>query len=149
MMSIHDVTAANQQAICALQVAKAQIDFIETPSECLAEAEVCQAYKPVGLYLDDEPVGFAMYAYFQSKETGGRLWIDRFLIDVRFQGKGLGAAFMQAMIEKVQQEYGVQPIFLSVYENNEAAIRLYQKLDFYFIDEWDTKGERLMVRDVR
>ena len=143
-LEIHDVTATNYRDILQLKVAQSQKDYIETPYECLEDSVEWKQFKPVGLYVDGELVGFAMYGFFQSEGANGRLWIDRLLIDEQFQGKGYGTQFMKMLISKVTEEYGQQPIYLSVYPDNEDAVRLYQKLGFKFIEERDINGEHIM-----
>ncbi|MBD7908090.1 GNAT family N-acetyltransferase [Sporosarcina gallistercoris] len=145
-LEIHDVTATNYRDILELKVAQSQKEYIETPYECLEESVEWKQFKPVGLYADGELVGFSMYGFFKGEGHNGRLWIDRLLIDERFQGRGLGTAFMRKLIETVSKEYGEQPIYLSVYPENEGAVRLYEKLGFKFIEERDVNGEHIMVR---
>lgn len=145
-LEIHDVTATNYREILGLKVAQSQKDYIETPYECLEDSLEWQEFKPVGLYANEELVGFAMYGFFKGEGPHGRLWIDRLLIDEQFQGRGLGTDFMKKLIETVIQEYGEQPIFLSVYPENQGAVRLYEKLGFKFIEERDVNGEHIMVR---
>jgi diamine N-acetyltransferase len=143
---IRKVTANNKREILSLRVAENQKHFIETTEECLLEAEQWEEFRPVGLYVDDVPVGFAMYGYLGDGKGGGNVWIDRLMIDENFQGKGFGRHFMELLIEKVLAEYGEQPIYLSVYPANTDAIRLYEKLGFVFIGEYDTKGEQIMQK---
>lgn len=145
-LEIHDVTATNYREILELKVAQSQKNHIETPYECLEDSVEWKQFKPVGLYANDELVGFSMYGFFKGEGTQGRLWIDRLLIDERFQGQGLGTAFMKKLIDTVSKQYGEQPIFLSVYPDNDRAIRLYEKLGFTFIDERDVNGEYIMKR---
>jgi len=150
MIGIHTVTEQNYRRILKLEVAEGQEDFIETPYECLKEASECKVFRPVGLSIDDEFAGFAMYGYFPSEKAGvnGRLWIDRFLVDGEFQGRGLGKRFFQALIERVEAEYGKQPIYLSVYARNVVAIRMYEKFGFVLTGEQDVNGELIMVRSL-
>ncbi|MDW0110635.1 GNAT family N-acetyltransferase [Sporosarcina aquimarina] len=143
---IHDVTATNYRDILKLTVAQSQKDYIESPYECLEDSVEWKQFKPVGLYVDGELVGFAMYGFFKSEGDRGRLWIDRLLIDKQFQGRGYGTHFMEKLIGKVEVEYGQQPIYLSVYPDNEGAVHLYKKLGFEFIDERDINGEHIMRR---
>lgn len=143
-LEIHDVTATNYRDILQLKVAQSQKEYIETPYECLEDSVEWKQFKPVGLYVNEELVGFAMYGFFQSEGTNGRLWIDRLLIDEQFQGKGYGTQFMKMLMSKVTMEYGQQPIYLSVYPENENAVRLYQKLGFKFTEERDINGEHIM-----
>ena len=53
-----------------------------------------------------------------------------------------------ALLERLPKEYGKDRVFLSVYDDNQGAIRLYEKLGFAFNGELDTKGERVMVYTV-
>ena len=143
---IRKVTDDNKKEILSLRVAEDQRHFIETTEECLAEAEQWEEFRPVGLYVDGVAVGFAMYGYLGDGKGGGNLWIDRMLIDVKYQGNGFGSRFMELLMQRVLIEYGEQPIYLSVYPENTAAIRMYEKLGFVFLDEYDAKGEQVMEK---
>ena len=139
------MTAHNKKEILSLCVAEDQRHFIETTEECLSDAEQWEECA-VGLYVDGTPVGFAMYGYLGDGKGGGNLWIDRMLIDAKYQGNGFGSRFMELLMQRVLDEYGEQPIYLSVYPENIAAIRLYEKLGFVFVDEYDSKGEQIMLK---
>ncbi|REB05183.1 GNAT family N-acetyltransferase [Sporosarcina sp. BI001-red] len=138
------VSEENRTEMLALRVAKNQRGFIETIEECLAEAEQWKEFRPVGLYVDNEPVGFAMYGSLKDSQEGNNLWIDRILIDEQFQSRGFGRMFMKLLIERVLKEYGEQPIYLSVFTKNRGAVHLYETLGFVFIGEYDTAGEEIM-----
>ncbi|MBK3493667.1 GNAT family N-acetyltransferase [Viridibacillus sp. YIM B01967] len=146
-IEIHDVTKENEKAVSQLCVAKEQKRFIETPEECLQEAKDDLHYHPVGLYADQQLVGFAMYGFFPHEDEG-RVWIDRFLIDAKFQGHGFGKNMLQALITKLTEEYKCRKIYLSVYEDNPKAIYLYQKFGFQFNGELDVHNEKIMVKAV-
>lgn len=146
-ITIHDVTQENVQEILNLRVGSAQQGFIETTQQCLDEAKACANFKPVGLYVDYELIGFSMYGYFQEQDGDGRVWLDRFLIDANYQGFGYGKTMLNAMIDKLVDEFACNNIYLSVYEDNKAAINLYEKFDFHFNGELDEKGEKIMVKN--
>ena len=146
-IEIYDVTKENYRDILKLQVAHSQKDFVESPYECLVDSVEQNEYRPVGLYAEGRLVGFAMYGFFPDEKKKGRLWIDRILIDADEQGKGFGEESMLVLIEKVTEVYGEQPIYLSVYPDNEGAIYLYKKLGFEFTNEKDINGEDIMRRD--
>lgn len=141
---IRHVSEANRREMLALRVAEDQREFIETIEECLEEAEQWKEFRPVGLYVDNVPIGFAMYGSLKDSQGGNNLWIDRMMIDKQFQSRGYGRLFMELLIERVLKEYGEQPIYLSVYIENEGAIHLYETLGFVFIGENDTAGEEIM-----
>ncbi|TQR20620.1 GNAT family N-acetyltransferase [Psychrobacillus vulpis] len=147
-ISIHDVTHENMEQILNLSVGKLQTSFIETTSQCLEEANACTFYKPVGLYSDNTLVGFAMYGFFPEEEVSGRLWLDRFLIDSKYQGQGFGTIMLNALIQKLVHDFSCTQIFLSVFEENQAALHLYEKFDFHFNGEFDVNNEKIMVKNI-
>ncbi|MEQ6354806.1 GNAT family N-acetyltransferase [Lysinibacillus sp. M3] len=145
---IRDITALNKEEVLALRIADNQQDFIESTQQCLAEAKADKRFIPVGLYKENNAVGFAMYGVFPEKDNSQRVWLDRYFIDERYQHKGLGKYFIQQLIQYLVAKYSCQNIYLSVYDNNTVAIQLYKKFGFVFNGELDTKGEKVMVKEV-
>lgn len=145
-ISIHDVTKENEEEILSLSVSESQTNFIETTEQCLDDAKEYPEFKPVGLYSNKELVGFAMYGYFPEEMENGRVWLDRFLIDVNYQGIGYGKIMLTALIQRLVQEFSCQEIYLSLYEDNQSALRLYEKFDFHFNGESDINNEKVMVK---
>lgn len=145
-IAIKEVAQNNISDIIALRVGDLQKAYIETPLQSLQDASECPYYRPAGLYMDDILVGFAMYGFFPHEKQGGRVWLDRYLIDERYQGRGLGKIMLQALIEHLVHLYDCQEIYLSLYEDNRAAMNLYQKFGFRFNGELDINGEDVMVK---
>lgn len=137
---IRAITGSNKKEVLALKIAEQQQGFIEPVSHCLADAEKDTRYVPVALYENGEMIGFSMYGKFDEQ-----IWLDRYLIDERFQGKGLGRYFFRALVEHLLERYPNQPIYLSVFEENKVAIQLYQKFGFSFTEELDENGEKIMI----
>ena len=52
----------------------------------MQEADELELWKPVGIYDKDILIGFAMYGCF-PEPVPGQLWLDRLLIDKKYQGK--------------------------------------------------------------
>ena len=144
-LSIQPVTEALRSRAENLQVGPGQEHFIETVSECLEEADRISDWEPVVIFDGEAMIGFAMYGFMRC-ETRARVWFDRFLIDRHYQGRGYGRAAVQAMLERIQTEFPGQAIYLSAYDDNQVAIRLYQSFDFRFNGEKDINGEDVMVR---
>ncbi|MFE4894194.1 GNAT family N-acetyltransferase [Peribacillus butanolivorans] len=147
-ITINEVTNENVNAILKLGINTKQKSFIETTEHCLEEAMECKYYKPVGLYSDNSLVGFAMYGFFPEEGENGRVWLDRFLIDARYQGLGLGSIMLKALIQRLTKEYNCNEIYLSVVEDNQAALHLYKKFNFTFNGELDINKEKIMVKKV-
>ncbi|MCL1138884.1 GNAT family N-acetyltransferase [Shewanella pneumatophori] len=160
-LSIQEITPANLPALLNLELNTAQIGFIEPIADCLQEAKEDTRYKPVALYYGEDMAGFAMYGQFddceqltpsthleQTKRAEAsqqtRVWFDRFLIDKRFQGLGLGKGFAKLLLSDLFEHFNCQQIYLSVYPNNLSAISLYQQLGFEFTGELVCDGEQVM-----
>lgn len=139
----------NIHDILNLMVNKKQEDFIETTKECLEEAKECPYFKPVGLYIDDILIGFAMYGAFPHEIEETRIWFDRFLIDHKYQHKGYGRLLFAYMLEYLYIKYKENKIYLSIYPQNTIAIKMYQSLGFIFNGEKDVNGEDVMVLNIK
>lgn len=139
------ISRENREEAEALRVFPAQAGMIETVGECLREADGLALWRPVGIFDGSQMVGFAMYGLF-SRPAPGRLWLDRLLIDWKYQGKGYGGLALGGLLDRLRGEYGEREIYLSVYGDNERAIRLYERAGFCFNGEYDINGERVMVR---
>lgn len=144
-LTINTIDESNYKEILELEVSDNQINFIESVKECLEEAKEDSVWKPVGIYDEKEPIGFAMYGLFLNEGKNGRVWLDRFLISHIHQGKGYGEAGVRLLINELYKEYGYKNIYLSVYDSNIIAISLYKKIGFEFNGEVDIKGEKVMV----
>lgn len=143
-----DINESNQAQVLKLRVSENQVDYIETVAQCLKEAKDCEYYKPIGLKIDGELVGFAMYGHFPSPDAYGRVWLDRFLIDERFQGLGYGSLMLEYLLCFLIDKYGKRDIYLSLFENNKQALQMYQKLGFVFNGELDLNGEKIMCLNI-
>ncbi len=142
------VTAQNRAVLEALRVNPEQKGYIETVSECLAEASEDARWRPVGIYDGETAIGFAMYGAFGKTPESRQIWLDRFLIDRKYQGKGYGGAAIDEILVKLCREYSTDTIYLSVYDNNPRAIHMYQERGFAFNGDLDINGEKVMVCQV-
>lgn len=147
MVNIHfePITSHNRAAALALKISSSQKGFIETVAQCLEEAAHSSRWHPLAIYDGDTMVGFAMYGFFLWQYLPfGKLWLDRLMIDEKFQGKGYGHAAFEALVKRLIREFPNKNIYLSVIKENTAAIRLYEKFGFCFNGKRDTKGEYIM-----
>lgn len=89
-------------------------------------------------------IGFAMYGEI-AEPKGTRVWFDRFLIDKNHQGKGYAKPVFELILNKIKSLYTNKDIYLSVYEDNEHAIKLYKSFGFVFTGKLDINGEKIML----
>ncbi|MDQ0268471.1 RimJ/RimL family protein N-acetyltransferase [Cytobacillus purgationiresistens] len=67
-------------------------------------------------------------------------WLDRFMIDARFQGKDYAKRFLKLLIQEMHHRYSCENIFLSIHPKNNFAQSLYEALGFYLNGEVDDAG---------
>ena len=113
---IKDIDETNWRAVVALSVAKNQEDFIESNGQSLLEAayDVSLNWRPLALYDENQLVGFSMIGAKRDES----MWLDRLMIDARFQGNGYGGLFIPLLIDYMKAHYLIKRIYLSVHEEN-------------------------------
>lgn len=106
------------------------------------------------LLLDDQPCGIALIAR--------RGWTSRLAamgVTQEMRGKGAGSWFMARLIDEARQR-GEREMVLEVIEQNEAAVRLYQKSGFQIVrrllgfsrkgkSTWESEKSDLQEIDLR
>ncbi len=145
-LEILPVTENNWRAIASLKVADHQRDFIESNCQSLLEAAYDRslAWRPLALYDDDTPVGFAMIGAWDPATHS--VWLDRFMLGQRFQGAGRGGAFLERLITFLFAEYPATTILLSLHETNTAAAALYRRHGFRDSGRYDPEnGEKIFL----
>ncbi|WP_182201508.1 GNAT family N-acetyltransferase [Paraliobacillus salinarum] len=138
-MSLHicEVTADNWLHVSRLSVSNYQEKFIESNLFSLAQSKFEPQWKSMGLYDEDVLVGYAMYGWDKKNK---QVWLDRFMIDQKFQGKGYATRFLPLLIQLIKDNYDCKKLYLSVYPENEQAIQLYEKFGFRLNGEKDEDG---------
>ena len=123
------VNATNWLDVIQLKVAEDQSHFVASNLFSLAQAKIFDRYVPLAIYGAAAPrvlVGFAMYGPHLPSELP---WIDRLMIDARFQRRGWGRSAMLALMERIQHERP-GPMRISYEPDNQAAEALYASLGF-------------------
>lgn len=135
MPEIHPVTKDNWRALIELQVREDQRHFVASNLYSIAEAQFGDDFeghwdlKPFGIYVGDEPVGFLMYG-LNFEHPKRQAFIQRLMVDEKFQGKGYGRFGMQKTLEIFRADERIKEVGISYEPENEAARRLYASLGF-------------------
>ncbi len=138
-----------QDEVITLQVAESQKDFIEPSKDCLQDLKN-QAYQIVwnmhGIFLDTHLIGFFMHGkQTQEVQSTVPVWLDRMMVDEKYQHKGYGKKALQMILPQLFFMYQADSIYLSFIEGNQVAEKLYQSVGFIDTGEKDEMGERIMV----
>ena len=137
-LHIREVTTENWRSVAALSVSGQQNQFIESNVFSLAESQFEKNGVSLGLYDGETLVGYAMYGW-PSYSTQSA-WLDRFMIDYRFQGNGYAKRFLPLLIKNMHDQYGCKKIFLSLHPDNKLAQTLYESFGFRLNGEIDDSG---------
>ena len=99
-ISLRPIDKDNFRPCIELDVNPEQREFVASNVVSIAESKVYPHRVPLGVYNDDELVGFVMYSRDPVKL---RYWIVRLMIDRAFQGRGFGRAAVLALIDLMKQ----------------------------------------------
>lgn len=83
--------------------------------------------------FDEEKAGYAIVSLKFETEVGGlAAWIEELFVEEKFRNAGIGKAFFAYLQNELSGK--IKRLRLEVGEENDGAIRLYQKLGFEFLD---------------
>ena len=100
------------------------------------------------LALDgDDIVGYAMVGPLRLPVDGPGLELSRLYVAERVRGAGVAAHLMAEAIEHARGS-GAPALYLSVYENNERAIRFYRRYGFVEVGDYDFMVGTVRDRDI-
>jgi diamine N-acetyltransferase len=128
----------NWELCLRIQIKDAQKAFVPSIEYSLAQA-FFEKLTPYGLMYDTQMVGFLMYGQF-----GGVCWINRIVIDHRFQGKGLGKVALDQLIHQLRRKMSCREIRTSYAKDNTVAAQLFRSAGFRPIHDEPVEDEIVM-----
>lgn len=113
---LRKITADTVREITDLDVRPDQQPFVANNAVSLAEALFTPEAWYRAIYLDDQPVGFAML-FDESLGAGSpaspRIVLWRFMIDAGYQRRGIGAAALEQLVEHVRRKGVFESLLVS------------------------------------
>jgi diamine N-acetyltransferase len=116
------------EATLDLRLSEAQQAFVPSVLYSLAQAKF-EALTPYGILAGEKMVGLLMYGNF-----GGICWINRVMIDERYQRQGIGREAVQELVARLQKRPDCAEIRTSYSLDNAAAAAFFQALGFVPLD---------------
>jgi diamine N-acetyltransferase len=124
--SLREITKETVRLITALDVGPEQGGLVAPNSVSIAEAH----FEPMAwfraIYSGEEPAGFAM-VWRDPKERLFYIW--RFMVDARFQGRGIGRRALELLLDEARAD-GASAVTLSVVPGPSSALGFYERAGF-------------------
>ena len=139
MIQIKAVDAQNILDVCELTTSKNFIGTTKERCSCcnavsIAETKYHSEIYPNAIYSDNVLIGFFMYKRTENRaETA---MICRFMIDDRFQQKGLEEKALEHILRGLKIQ-GVRRVVLTIDNTNEGVKHLYLSFGFHFTGKMD------------
>lgn len=132
MIELKKVDRTNYEDCIQLKVAENQKNFVAENWYSLLEANYEEDRYPFAIYWDKKLVGFLMYSYYPADEDYplDSWWIERLMVDKRFQKRGYGRKALKHFIEWFRAQYDAIELRISAEGSNAVAIELYEDLGF-------------------
>lgn len=89
------------------------------------------------------PVGFVFYGHWRERN---RYLLCRYMIDIRYQGRGYGTQALPLVVEQIRRQYGCRDVYTTVDDENSRAIKLYRKFAFQPTEEMDEEERVYILR---
>ena len=151
-IELREITDANREAVIGLHAGPGEGVFVSSVADSMLEAaehpEGSPWYRAV--YHDDEPVGFVMLSWDvtpQPPDIIGPWFLWKLIVDERHQGRGIGRAIVERVVELIRAE-GATELLTSHVVAEGGPDGFYERLGFVPTGAFDPQGERILRLDL-
>lgn len=148
MIHLKPISKDNYRHCIELKTTEEQEKFVAPNWYSLLEAVFEEQRQAFGIYQQEEMIGFLMFSYYEADEEYAKesWWIERFMIDHRFQRKGYGSQAMAAAIEWFKQTIPANELRISSVKRNTIAKQMYEGFGFVATGEFISDETVLLKR---
>lgn len=134
MIHIEEINAQNVIDVCELTtnpngIGTTMEEYLCCNATSIAESKYDSEMYPKAIYRDKTPIGFVMYQHASTEPQTAT--ICRFMIDFRFQHKGMGRKSFESILKYLKKQ-GISKVVLMIDEENFIAKKLYLSFGFTF-----------------
>ena len=146
MIEFKPIDRTNYNECLELKVAEEQKKFVAPNIDSLVQAAYEPDFYPIGIYEGGKMVGFILYDF--DYELNG--WsMSRFMVDEKYQNKGIGNAALKAFIDFFTYKHGRLPLYTSAEVDNTVVIALYEKYGFERQEVFEYESDGRTYREIR
>ena len=124
--TLREITKETVRAVTKLDVGPDQQGLVAPNAVSIAEAYFEPKAWFRAVYHGEEPAGFAM-VWRDPPERVFYIW--RFMVDARFQGRGVGRRALELLLDEARAD-GADAVTLSVVPGPHSALDFYRRLGF-------------------
>ncbi|MBL9131587.1 MAG: GNAT family N-acetyltransferase, partial [Verrucomicrobiaceae bacterium] len=140
-IELREIDFGNLDEIAELRVTPGQMDLVADNAYSIAQALLDPEGDCCAAYEEDRAVGFL---YTRLLDEGRRLYLCRFMVDHRQQGRGLGRRMLMELLHTAFASEELECVDLAVSSEPGSAEGFYQKCGFVPTDEPYKGGRRML-----
>ena len=151
MVTLRPLDDTNREELLARRVTEAQLRFIPSVADSLAEAEAEPDGRAIqwGLYDGDTPVGFVMVSDEVDAPGYYPQYLWKLLIDERHQRRGYGTAALDLVADFFRRRPEVEFMLTSAGQGEGSPISFYERYGFVRTGDIVFDGEVLLRLELR
>lgn len=143
-VTLREITIETLSAVCDLAVAPEQTNLVATNAFSIAQAYFIREAWFRAIYADETPVGFVM---LHDDPAAREYYLWRFMIDARHQGRGIGRAALELILDHVRARPGATELTTACVPAPGGPRPFYEKLGFVYTGV-EKHGEQVMRREL-
>ncbi|MFE7061004.1 GNAT family N-acetyltransferase [Sutcliffiella sp. NPDC057660] len=126
---LRKIDETNWKEAIQLKVSEDQEEYVASNLYSIAQFQFLKDFKAMGVYMDEQMVGFAMYGI---DSDDGNYWIYRLMVDKKYQGRGVGKQAIGKILEDINANNtgGIPCVILGFHPENKVAKHVYEKAGF-------------------
>lgn len=125
-VSLREITKHDFKAVCDLSLPDEQYKYLSHNETSLLESHYHDTVTARAIYLEEEPVGFIMWA----AESTSKVIIYRFMVTHKHQNKGIGRKALYLSFDEIKTDEQVEEIEICYSLDNISAKGLYASVGF-------------------
>ncbi|KGK01796.1 MULTISPECIES: GNAT family N-acetyltransferase [Pseudoalteromonas] len=142
---LEDITSANYEEVCDLDVTEAQQEYVACNMWSLVESHYNVGHTCKAIYQNNEPVGFFMWV----QETPTKVSIWRFMVDEHHQNKGIGRQALTMAIAEIKTTSKLEQIEICYNPKNPVAKDFYSSFGFEEVGLDEDEEDMLAIINIK
>tara|TARA_Y100000780_G_scaffold232438_1_gene263918 strand:- start:4427 stop:4870 length:444 start_codon:yes stop_codon:yes gene_type:complete len=142
---LEDITSANYEEVCDLDVTEAQQEYVACNMWSLVESHYNVGHTCKAIYQNNEPVGFFMWV----QETPTKVSIWRFMVDEHHQNKGIGRQALLMAIAEIKTTSKLEQIEICYNPKNPVAKDFYSSFGFEEVGLDEDEEDMLAIINIK